>query len=188
MILDIIAASDIPASTGNVATDLYNKLHYQFGWNLPFFAAQCINFIIVAFVLKKFAFGPIGTMLAERAERIKAGEEKLKKIESDLKLSEKRTAEAIEQANEKAKEMIAEAQKSAANITEEKTQEAIQTAEKILSKAEQNAKNEREQMVRELKGDFGRLVATATAVVSEKVLTDADKAKINEQALASIEK
>lgn len=188
MILDIIAAAtEIPAPTGNVATDLANKFKFEFGWNLPFFIAQCVNFVIVAFVLKKFAFGPIGKMLGERRERIAEGEAKLKKIEQDLADSEKKTAEAIEAANNKAKELIAEAQQSAANLTEEKSQEAISSAQKILAKAEEAAKAEREQMVKELKGDFGRLVATATATVSGKVLTDADHSKINEEAIAVIE-
>lgn len=185
MIFDIIAAA-APATepTGNVAKDLAN----QFGWNLPLFIAQCINFCIVAFVLKRFAFGPIATMLAERRERIKEGEEKLVQIEKDLAASEARTAAAIEEANNKAKEMISEAKTSAAHITEEKTQEAISSAQKILAKAEDAAKAEREIMVKELKGDFGKLVATATAAVAGKVLTDSDHQTINEDALAVIEK
>ena len=190
MILDILAAatSEIPAPTGNIATDLGNTLVYKFGFNTPFFVAQCINFIIIVFVLKKFAFGPLGTMLAERRERIKAGEEKLKQIEIDLAETEKRTASALEEANAKAKAMISEAQESAAKLGEEKTQEAIASAQRILTKAEEAAKADREQMVSELKADFGKLVATATATVAGKVLTDADHATINAEALNVIEK
>jgi len=83
--------------------------------------------------------------------------------------------------------MIVEAQENGARITEEKTQEAIASAQKILAKAEDAAKAERETMVKELKSDFGKLVATATATVSGKVLTDADHSTINEEALAAIE-
>ena len=42
------------------------------------FVAQVINFFIVIWVLKKFAFGPIQTMLEQRRNRIAEGEEKLK--------------------------------------------------------------------------------------------------------------
>jgi len=182
MILELLAAADNPISA------LGDKIVHEFGWKPWMFLAQVINFLIVAFVLKKFAFGPIGKMLGERRERIAEGEAKLKQIEKDLAESEKRTAAAIEEANNKAKEMIAEAKSSAANITEEKTQEAIASAQKILAKAEEAAKAEREQMVKELKADFGKLVATATATVSGKVLTDSDHKTINEDALAIIEK
>ena len=167
---------------------MMDTFQQQFGLNGWFFLAQCINFCIVLYVLKRFAFGPIGDMLSQRHERIKEGEEKLKKIEKDLKESEIRTAAAIEEANNKAKEMISEAKTSAANITEEKTQEAIASAKNILTKAEQAAQAEREQMVKELKGEFGKLVAAATVNVSGKVLTDDDHTRINEEALSSIDK
>jgi len=190
MVLEILAAStevvDTPASSGNPLTDIAD-IFVKFGWKKYLFIAQCVNFLIVAFVLKKFAFGPLGEMLAKRRERIKEGEEKLAKIEKDLAESEKRTAEAIEAANAKAKEMIAEAQESGARITEEKTQEAIASSQKILAKAEEAATAEREIMVKELKSDFGRLVAAATATVSGKVLSDADHSAINEEALSAIE-
>ena len=185
MLLTILAAStETAAASGGLVEDLQKN----FGLNWAFLIAQCINFVIVAFVLKKFAFGPIGDMLSQRRERIAEGEAKLKQIEQDLQDSEKRTAEAIEKANNKAKEMISEAKTSAANITEEKTQEAIASAQNILAKAEEAAKADRDQMVKELKSDFGKLVATATATVSGKVLTDADHKSINEDALAVIEK
>ena len=184
MSFEILAA----ASAENPLAEIGNIFTEDFGWKPTLFFAQCINFIFIVFVLKKFAFGPLGTMLAERRERIKAGEEKLKQIEIDLAETEKRTAAALEEANAKAKAMISEAQDSAAKLGEEKTQEAIASAQRILTKAEEAAKADREQMVAELKADFGKLVATATATVAGKVLTDADHATINAEALNVIEK
>lgn len=189
MIFDLIAAAaEIPDSTGNPIVDLGNTLQHKFGLKPSLLIAQCINFVIVAFVLKKFAFGPIGKMLAERHERIAEGERKLEQIEKDLADSEKKTAEAIAAANDKAKQLVAEAQESAAIMSEEKAQEAIASAQSILNKAEQAAKAEREEMVKDLKSDFGRLVATATQTVTGKVLNDSDRQTINEDALTIIEK
>jgi len=162
----------ILAAEGNVITELTDK----FGISWPLFIAQVINFIIVLFVLKKFAFGPIQAMLEQRKNRISEGEEKLKRIETQLAESEERTAAAIEEAKD-----------SAANLSEQKTQEAIASAQGILQKAEDAAKAERTQMVAELKQDFGRLVAATTASVTGKVLNDDDNKRINEEAVASIE-
>ena len=150
-------------------------------------AAQFVNFIIVILVLKKFAFGPIQAMLEQRKNRISEGEEKLKRIETQLAESEERTAAAIAQANSTAKRLIEEAKESAANLSEQKTQEAIAAAQGILKKAEAAAKAERTQMVAELKQDFGRLVAATTANVTGKVLNAEDNKRINEEALAAIE-
>jgi len=47
---------------------------------------QVVIFLIVFWVLKTKAFGPIQAMLEERRNRIEAGEEKLKKISDYLEL------------------------------------------------------------------------------------------------------
>ena len=168
---------------GNVFTQLTDK----FGISWPLFIAQVVNFIIVLIVLKKFAFGPIQAMLEQRKNRISEGEEKLKRIETQLAESEERTSAALEEANANAKRLIEEAKDSAATLSEQKTQEAIASAQGILAKAEDAAKSERNQMVAELKQDFGRLVAATTAGVTGKVLTEEDNKRINDEAVASIE-
>lgn len=158
-----------------------------FGVHWHYFVAQLINFIIVLFVLKKFAFGPIQKMLEQRKNRIAEGEEKLKRIEEQLAESEQRTQEAIDKANADAQRMIDEAKESAAALSEKKAQEAVASAQQILAKAEEAAKAERNAMTAELKKEFGRLVTSTTANVTGKVLTDEDQKRINEEALASVE-
>ena len=169
-----------------LAANPFTKIISDFGITWPLFIAQVINFLIVLFVLKKFAFGPIQAMLEQRKNRIAEGEEKLKRIESQLAESEERTAAAIEEANATSKRLIEEAQESASALTEQKTQEAIASAQGILAKAEDAAKAERAQMQAELKSEFGRLVAATTANVTGKVLSDDDNKRINEEAVASI--
>lgn len=162
------------------------QLTEKFGITLPLFIAQVVNFVLVLFVLKKFAFGPIQEMLEKRKSRIAEGEEKLKRIEQQLADSEERTAAAIAEANSNAQRLIEEAKESASQLTEQKTQEAIASAQGILQKAEESAKAERGQMVAELKQEFGRLVTATTANVTGKVLTDDDNRRINEEALQSL--
>lgn len=149
--------------------------------------AQTVNFLVVAFVLKKFAFGPIQNMLEQRRKRISEGEDKLKRIEQQLADSEQRTQEAIDKANADAQRLIEEAKESAASLSEKKAQEAVASAQQILAKAEEAAKAERVAMTAELKKEFGRLVTATTANVTGKVLTDDDQKRINEEALASVE-
>jgi F-type H+-transporting ATPase subunit b len=155
--------------------------------NGAFFAAQVINFFLVVFILRKFAFGPIQNMLNQRRMRIAEGEEKLKRIEKQLADSEATTAAAIAKANEDAVRLINEARQGAAAFTEQKAQEAISQAQQILTKAEAAAAAERERIAADLKREFGRLVAATTAQVTGKVLTADDQKRINEDALASVE-
>ena len=183
------AISVILASTEQVASDsgIVEEIFTTFGVNWPLFISQVISFLVVAFILKKFAFGPVQAMLEQRRLRICEGEEKLKRIEQQLADSERLTQEALDKANESAQRLINEAKESAAALTEKKSQEAIASAQSILSKAEEAAKAEGKAMRAELKAEFGRLVAATTANVTGKVLTDADQKRINSEALATVE-
>ena len=156
-----------------------------FGVNWSLFISQVISFLIVAFVLKKFAFGPVQAMLEQRRARISEGEEKLKRIEKQLAESEQRTQEALDKANASAQRLIDEAKESAASLTEKKAQEAIASAQQILAKADEAAKADRKAMTAELKAEFGRLITSTTANVTGKILTDVDQKRINDEALAA---
>ena len=95
----------VTESSQNPVAELCGK----FGVNWPFFIASCLNFVLVIWVLKKFAFGPIQQMLEQRRERIAEGENKLKLIEKQLAESEQTTTAAIAKASEEAVRMINEA-------------------------------------------------------------------------------
>jgi F-type H+-transporting ATPase subunit b len=184
-IFDLLAATApaVEGEGGGVAGEILRTFHVD----KPFFFSQVASFLIVAFLLKKFAFGPIQKMLEERRSRIAEGESKLRQIEQQLADSERSTAAAIAKANEDAARMINEAKTSAAALSEQKAQEAIASAQQILAKAEAAAQAERAAIKAELKNEFGRLVTATTAQVTGKVLTDEDQKRINNEALVSVE-
>lgn len=182
-IFELLAAAPPVEGDGGVVGEIFRT--FKIDW--PFFISQCVSFLIVALLLKKFAFGPIQNMLEQRRARIAEGEEKLKRIEQQLAESERTTAAAIAKANEDAARLINEAKTSAAALSEQKAQEAIAAAQQILAKAEAAAQAERAAIKAELKSEFGRLVAATTAQVTGKVLTSDDQARINQEALASVE-
>lgn len=177
----------ILAETAAEQAGTIETIRKTFGWHPALFIAQVINFFLVIFVLKKFAFGPIQQMLEARSNRIAEGEAKLKQIEQQLADSERTTAAAIAKANEDASRLVEEAKTSAAALSEQKAQEAIASAQQILAKAEAAAQAERAAIKSELKAEFGRLVTATTAQVTGKVLTSDDQARINQEALASVE-
>jgi F-type H+-transporting ATPase subunit b len=164
----------------------FEAIKTTFGFHWAFILAQLVNFFLVIFVLKKFAFGPIQNMLEQRRARIVEGEEKLKRIEKQLAESEETTSKMIAEANRDAQRLIDEARESATRLSETKAQEAVAQAQQILSKAEAQAKAEREQISTELKKEFGRLVTETTTQVTGKVLDDEDKNRINQEALAKV--
>lgn len=167
--------------------DKLGQIIKTFGVHWSLFISQLISFLIVCAVLKKFAYGPLIGMLETRRARIADGEAKLVEIETKLAESEATTAALIATANDDAKRLIGEAKTSAANIGEQKAQEAVAEAKNIIAKAEKAAQAERAAMSAELKQEFGRLVVATTSQVSGKVLTQDDQARINQEALSSVQ-
>ncbi|RYD18729.1 MAG: ATP synthase F0 subunit B [Verrucomicrobiaceae bacterium] len=184
----MISTFDILAAAAHVESEgPLGEITRTFHITWPLFISQVVSFLIVAFLLKKFAFGPIQAMLEQRRSRISAGEEKLVLIEKQLADSEASTAAAIAKANAEATRLINEAKESSASFSAQKTQEAIASAQQILTKAEAAAQAERAAIKAELKSEFGRLVAATTSQVTGKVLTDEDQKRINDEALTKVE-
>ena len=153
-----------------------------FGWNLWLFLSQVISFVIVAVLLKRFAYKPILAVLEERRQRIAEGLLNADKIKQQLAEAEQRYQEILAKGNNEAQKMIDEARASAGVIAERKQQEAIVAAEQILAKAREASVLEHERTMSQLKRELGRLVIDTTAKVTGKVLTSDDQKRLQEEA------
>jgi F-type H+-transporting ATPase subunit b len=178
-------AAEAPTDAGIAGT--VQEISRAFKISYELFVPQLISFLLVAILLKKFAFGPILQVLEQRKTRIADGEAKLKQIEKQLAESEQHTAEVVAKANADAKRLIEEAKSSATAFSEAKAQEAVATAQNIIAKAEAAARAERAQIAADLKREFGRLVvSTAQQATGGKLNSDQQRA-INEEAFARVE-
>ena len=173
-------------STTTLARSMLEEFISQFGLSVPKFLAQVIIFGIVYYVLKTKAFGPITAMLEQRRQRIEAGEANLSKIATDLAEAEKNASAIIAKADAAATRMVKEADESAKLLAEKKQQDAIHEAGQIMAKAREAAKLEHEQLMSQLKREFGRMVSDATARVTGKVLTPDDQGRINQETAAQV--
>jgi F-type H+-transporting ATPase subunit b len=153
-----------------------------FGWNPWLFLSQVISFVIVALLLRRFAYKPILAVLEERRRRIEEGLLNAEKIKKELAAAEQRYAEILAKANANAQKMIDEARESSAHLAERKEQEAVLAAEQIMAKAREAAALEHERTMAELKRELGRLVVETTAKVTGKVLTPDDQRRLQEEA------
>lgn len=158
----------------------------QFGLSAPNLIAQIIIFMIVYFILKNKAFGPILAMLEQRKQRIAEGEAKLEKISKDLADAEANAKAILDKANADGNRLIKEADESAKAIAEKKQQDAIHEAGQILAKAREAAQLETDKARAELRREFGRMVADATSRVTGKVLTTDDQSRINQETAAQV--
>lgn len=152
-----------------------------FGWNLPHFIAQCISFGIVAFLLHRFAYKPILSVLAERRQRIADSLADADRIKEELAKTEAARREVLEKADTQAGKLIEEARAAAARVQEVETQKAIAAAEQIIAKAREAAAADHARMLGELKREVGKLVVETTMRVTGKILTVEDQQRLAEE-------
>ena len=143
--------------------------------------AQTISFSIVFFVLWRFAYGPIFTMLQARREKIAEALANAEKIKADVARTEAERQKILADAGDKANKLIDEGREAAARVREQETQKAIAAAEQIIVKAREAATQERAQMLAQLKREVGRLVVQTTTSVTGKILTPDDQRRLAEE-------
>ena len=142
---------------------------------------QLISFSIVFFVLWKFAYKPIFTMLQSRREKIAESLANAEKIKSDVAKTEIERQKILADAGDKANKLIDDARQAAARVRETETQKAISAAEQIVAKAREAAAQDHDRMLGELKREVGRLVVQTTATVTGKILTPEDQRRLAEE-------
>jgi F-type H+-transporting ATPase subunit b len=162
--------------------DMVKQTGETFGFDTKIFLSQVISFIIVALVLRRFAYKPILAVLEERRQRIAEGLLNAEKIKQQLAEAEQRHAEILAKANAQAQKMIDDARESASHVAERKQQEAVAAAEQIMAKAREASAIEHEKTMTDLKRELGRLVVDTTAKVTGKVLTSDDQRRLQEEA------
>jgi F-type H+-transporting ATPase subunit b len=162
--------------------DLVSSTAESFGFDVRIFLSQVVSFVIVAFLLRRFAYKPILAVLEERRQRIAEGLLNAEKIKRQLAEAEQRYQEILAKGNSEAQKMIDEARASAGVIAERKQQEAIAAAEQIMAKAREASALEHERTMSELKRELGRLVIETTAKVTGKILTSEDQRRLQAEA------
>ena len=174
MNITILAAADLG--------EMIKETGETFGFDLKIFLSQVISFVIVALVLRQFAYKPILKVLEERRQRIAEGLLNAEKIKQQLAEAEQRHAEILAKANAQAQKMIDDARESASHVAERKQQEAVAAAEQIMAKAREASAIEHEKTMTDLKRELGRLVVDTTAKVTGKVLTSDEQRRLQEEA------
>ncbi|MCI0745866.1 MAG: F0F1 ATP synthase subunit B [Verrucomicrobia subdivision 3 bacterium] len=148
----------------------------------PKLIAQTVNFGIVLFILWKFAYRPVLTMLEQRRQRVAEAMQNAEKAKEELAKADSARQEIMNQANQQAAKLIEEARAAAARVQEQETQKAIAAAKDIVEKAQQATEAEHARMLAELRREVGRLVVNTTGKVIGRTLTPDDQKRLSDDA------
>jgi len=145
-----------------------------------------VAFLVLFFLLYKFAFPLIIKMLDERADKIRDSLEKAEQTKIDAELLLEDYKKQMAEARGEAAKVIEQGRKVAETMKEEIVAKANEEAAAIVAKAHEAMEAERKAAAAELQGQIAGLsVAVAGKLIGEK-LSEADHTKLIEQYLAEV--
>ncbi len=146
-----------------------------------------VCFLITLFVLKRFAFGPIQSMLDERRDRIRRSIEEAENArrESRKLLEEHRAL--IGQARGQAEQILAEARKVAESQRRRVKEETEADRLRRLEETRRQIEAETHRALEQIRAEVADLTLVATAKVTGKVLDDADHRRLIEDAIGDLD-
>lgn len=158
-------------------SELLSKLGID--WKL--LIAQIVNFLVLLFVLYKFAYGPVLAMLDKRQKKIEKGLKDADEAHKKLAESEEKQKEILRKARTEAKDIVEKAHIQAEKSKSEIAGEAKKQSEKIIANAKDQIEQEKNKMITEVKSEIGSLVvAAAEKIIGEKIDGKKDKDLIEE--------
>lgn len=165
------------------ATEPSGDLFGSLGIDWTLLGLQTLAFLVLLFVLKKFVYPPIVSMLDKRDEAIRASADAAMEAEQHAAEAEARTAELLDEAKREAAEIVATAKVEASQTTEDAIKKAELKTESMMSGARDELAKEVETAKRSLEANALELISLATAKVLNEKLDDKKDQSLIEQAL-----
>jgi F-type H+-transporting ATPase subunit b len=141
-----------------------------------------VSFLIVVFILRKFAWGPILSSLKERETSIEDALNAAKKAKDEVANMKAENEQLLKQARNERDMMLKEARDTKDAIVNEARAKAQSEADRMITAARESIQNEKMAAITELKNQ----VATLSIEIAEKVIRqqlasdDKQKALVND--------
>jgi F-type H+-transporting ATPase subunit b len=177
--LSLLAATPAMAQEGTEAPNLLSPNYGLMFWTL-------IIFVILAFVLTKFAFGPI-TRSVEARE--KALEDAISAAQRDREEAARLLAEhraALDASRGEAQKLIADARVAAERVRAELVEQAHAEQTNMLARARQDIEAEKSRAILQLRREAVDLAIAGASKVIDKNLDQASNRQLVESFLASV--
>ena len=158
----------------------------QFFTSLIFW--EVVSFAILFFMLYKFAFPGILSILEEREKKIKDSLDQAERHRSEAERKLKEYEAKLSMAAKEAEGILATAKERSQRVLEENEQRLTIEAERIKGDATREIDHERRKAVQEIRTQTTELALLVAEKVVQRSLTDADHRKFADDALEALAK
>lgn len=155
-----------------VITDALNNI--GFDWRVAL--ANLVNFLIIFFLLKRFAWKPLQETLRKRREKIEKGVEDARRAETKLMEAESRKEDIVSEARREANDIVSQARDEEREIVAGAKDKAQEEANKVTSQAREQIQAEEEAMKRKIKEESAEMIVTGVEkLLRRKIDRDSNK-------------
>ncbi len=132
-----------------------------------------ISFVIVYFVLAKFAFPKLNQVLEDRSAAIQGKMEEAERVRAEADAVKGQYQDQLQDAKGEANRIIEEAKSTAESLRRDIVAKAEAEAQAIVSRAQSEVANERDRVLQELRSEVGTLSVQLASKIVEKELDPA---------------
>jgi F-type H+-transporting ATPase subunit b len=146
-----------------------------------------VCFLVVLFVLKRFAFGPIQQTIDARRERIEQAIEEADNARAEARHLLEEHRKLIGQAKSESEEILAEARRIGDAQRERVREETEEDRQRRLEETRRQIDQATVQALGQIRDEVGKLSLLAAEKITRKTLTGDDQQRLIDEALAEID-
>lgn len=150
-------------------------------FSIGMFFWQTLLFLVLLFLLRKFAWKPILNAVNSREENIQEALDMAVKTKAEMKKLQTQNENLVKEARVERDQMIKEAKETGNKLVEDSKKKAKEEADKIIENARASINSEKNAAIAELKGQ----VASVAIEIAEKVLRENLSSSDKQKTLAS---
>jgi F-type H+-transporting ATPase subunit b len=146
-----------------------------------------VCFLVVLFVLKRYAFGPVQQMIDTRRERIQSALDEADASRAEARNLLEEHKKLIGQAKSESEEILSEARRIADAQRERVKVETEEDRQRRLEETRRQIEQATAQALGQIRDEVGKLSLLAAEKITRKSLTGGDQQRLIDEALAEID-
>ena len=150
----------------------------------PFWVlVSIVNFLILLYLLRRFLWGPVGKVLADRAEKIREGLAAAEAAKRERELMHQESEALLRGARQEAQAMAERTARAAEQAAAGIVARARAEGERMRAKAQADAEQARRQMLAELRAEVAAIAVFAASRILQREIDPEKHRRLVEQTL-----
>ena len=146
-----------------------------------------VVFLVLLYLLRKFAWGPLLRALEARQEKIKKSLDDAQKAHEELERLNRESADIIKKAHADAEEIVSKSYAEAEKLREEMKQKARADADAIIRDARSQIETETGKALRQIRSEIADMSVMIASKLIQRNFTKEDNNELIEETLKQIE-